>query len=281
MKANWTNELVTTFINVILHYVAKNGNFTDNGFKKKDWSSITSEFESATNLSYDKSSLQSKYSELKKKYNVFKKLKDQSGFGWDEEKQILTADDETWEAYIQVHSEAKAFRKATLPNLELLESLFSGKVATGSYAKSSTEANTIVPDKHLRSTSSRIAQDDDNEDYDEDEDGDRSINCVNVEHKGSSAKRGLSTSYQPSKKRLNHSEMVCAALQKLVDRENPQQKVMKEALNKLMQLPKFKVLTPLQKLKVKAKLAKDQEALLFNTYGEDEAVTYIDEILQQ
>jgi len=82
----------------------------------------------------------SKFSELKKKYNVFNKLKNLSGFGWDDEKQIPTADDATWEAYIEIHSEAKAFRKATLPNYDALDALFSGKVATGKYAKSSAES---------------------------------------------------------------------------------------------------------------------------------------------
>ena len=91
MKANWSNELVTAFIDIIQDHASKNGNFTDNGIKKKDWACISATFERKCNLHFDKSSLQSKYSDLKKKYNIFKKLKSQSGFGWDDEKQIPTA----------------------------------------------------------------------------------------------------------------------------------------------------------------------------------------------
>ena len=49
-------------------------------------------------------SLQSLFSDLKKKYKGFNTLNDQSGFGWDEYKCIPTVDESTWDAYVRNNS---------------------------------------------------------------------------------------------------------------------------------------------------------------------------------
>lgn len=78
--------------------------------------------------------MQSEYAAQKKKYKIFTRLRDQSGFGWDELTKCVTAPFEVWEAYIREHSGAAQFRNATLPNFEDLDTLFSGRVATGQFA---------------------------------------------------------------------------------------------------------------------------------------------------
>ena len=42
--------------------------------------------------------------QLKTAYKVFQAVKENSGFGWDIEKQIPTAPDEVWETYIAVRA---------------------------------------------------------------------------------------------------------------------------------------------------------------------------------
>ena len=42
--------------------------------------------------------------QLRKKYEIVKRLKDQSGFGWDEARQTVTASNEVWDAYLVVSS---------------------------------------------------------------------------------------------------------------------------------------------------------------------------------
>ena len=59
---------------------------------------------------YSTVQLHSQYAYLKKKYSVFKELKSNSGFGWDEELNIPTAPNEVWDAYIKSHPLAKEFR---------------------------------------------------------------------------------------------------------------------------------------------------------------------------
>lgn len=60
---------------------------------------------------YDKQQLQSQYSILKKNYSVFKKLIENSGFGYDDVRKIPTAPSEVWDAYIAAHPDAENLGK--------------------------------------------------------------------------------------------------------------------------------------------------------------------------
>lgn len=87
---------------------------------------------------------------FKVEYKVFHSLKQNSGFGWNEESKIPTAPDEVWESYLEVcysqlysvpltmvvqsHPKAAKYRRKTLPLYEKLFELFEGTIATGEYA---------------------------------------------------------------------------------------------------------------------------------------------------
>ncbi len=73
-------------------------------------------------------------SNLKFQFSIMQLLRDQSGFGWDEATQTVTANDKVWAAYLKSHPEAGQFRNKGLNDYEFLERIFLGKVATGSYA---------------------------------------------------------------------------------------------------------------------------------------------------
>lgn len=42
------------------------------------------------------------YEKLKKDYDIFVQMKNNSGFGWDEEAQLPTAPEAVWERYLKV-----------------------------------------------------------------------------------------------------------------------------------------------------------------------------------
>lgn len=135
-KVDWSDEKRRHFINAMVHEAAK-GAFVDNGFKKQSWQAIQDEFNSNSGCRYDKSQLHSHYAVLKKKYNIYKALKDNSGFGVDPINGGPTAPGEVWSAYINAHPEAAQFRGKPYVFFEDLDSIFTGKVASGKYAKSS------------------------------------------------------------------------------------------------------------------------------------------------
>ena len=60
-----------------------NGVYVDSGFKSASWNKILMDFNFESGLALELQQLQNLYSSLKKKWGVFKALKNCSGFGWD------------------------------------------------------------------------------------------------------------------------------------------------------------------------------------------------------
>lgn len=136
-RVDWTDENRRHFVHAMMNEASK-GNFVDNGFKKQSWQAIQNDFNAASGCRYDKQQLHSHYAVLKKKYHIYKALKDNSGFGVDPSSLAPTAPSEVWTAYIKAHPDAAQFRYKPFTLFDDLDSIFTGKVATGKYARSST-----------------------------------------------------------------------------------------------------------------------------------------------
>ncbi|KIJ35866.1 hypothetical protein M422DRAFT_261822, partial [Sphaerobolus stellatus SS14] len=76
----------------------------------------------------------SRWQRLKGEYRIVCELCEQSGFGWDEAKQLVTAPHDTWEKYIASHPKAKPFRRKSFPLFDDIASLVDAIVATGAGA---------------------------------------------------------------------------------------------------------------------------------------------------
>lgn len=135
-KVDWTDENKRHFITAMLNEAAK-GNFVDNGFKKQSWHAIQAEFRETSKCPYDKQQLHSHYGVLKKKYHIYKALKENSGFGVDPNNGGPTAADDVWLAYLKAHPDASQFRGKPFLYFDDLDSIFTGKVASGKYSKAS------------------------------------------------------------------------------------------------------------------------------------------------
>jgi Myb/SANT-like DNA-binding domain len=91
------------------------------GFSKKAWEAVTNAFSVEFKVQYTKEQLKShlqivsciyftsssvqsdqKLLQLKKRYASFKQLKETSGFGWDDQRQMVTAPDSVWDRYLEV-----------------------------------------------------------------------------------------------------------------------------------------------------------------------------------
>ncbi len=139
----WNDEMRYIFIIAMLNETAK-GTFTSSGFKKPGWNAVLVEFNARMNMKLTKAQLQNQYAWLKERWKIFKSIKDNSGFGWDEARSLPTAPDHVWEAYIKAHPEAARFRYETLKFYNELDQIFTGQVATGRYAISSTATSSLV-----------------------------------------------------------------------------------------------------------------------------------------
>ena len=128
-KASWTEELKGMLIQVLLTIV-KDGNFTDNGYTKQEWTEILTLFKEMSNKSFSRQQISSKISEMKKDYTAYKNLQDLSGFGWNEAEHTVIAEPQVWDAYLASHPTARKLRQG-LPYYAEMDEIFTGKEATG------------------------------------------------------------------------------------------------------------------------------------------------------
>lgn len=159
VKTDWkSNPDALTFL-----LTAYNDNCElDSKMNKNGWGKVTKEFVKETKLSYPKSVLQSKMTELKSLYSKFAKLRLTSGMGWDEETKMVVTSDEVWEKLIESDSTLAVFKGKGLPNYELLHSIFSGKTATGKFAAGGTNKDDDGDDDSLSDVPESDEDDDSN-----------------------------------------------------------------------------------------------------------------------
>jgi len=74
---------------------------------------------------------------MKKEYDIFITIKNNSGFGWDSEKGVPTAPESVWDAYIKAHPEGERFRHRGLVHYAVLDELCANRSATGEFALTS------------------------------------------------------------------------------------------------------------------------------------------------
>jgi hypothetical protein len=135
MSFQWSPQLVKIFVDCVLSEVRK-GNTAEGGFKKQQWTCIVEAFNNHAGVAADKPVLQNKLMQMKKKFVIFKALKSNSGFGWDDALQIPTAPESVWNSYLAVHKEAREFQRKTFEYFDEFDEIYSDHIATGSHALS-------------------------------------------------------------------------------------------------------------------------------------------------
>ncbi|KAL7170507.1 hypothetical protein ACSBR2_035390 [Camellia fascicularis] len=98
------------------------------------------------------SHLKQKYHRIRQSYNTFMKLKNHTGFGWDDHRKMVTTPDDIWDQYVKAHPKAKVFRKKGLDNMDLLDVLFANFQATSALTRTSTqEASSSDEERDIQS----------------------------------------------------------------------------------------------------------------------------------
>ncbi|KAK7351341.1 hypothetical protein VNO77_10715 [Canavalia gladiata] len=121
-RTDWTASMDQFFIELLLDQLGR-GSKVDNGFNKSAWTDMLAMFNAKFGCQHGKRVLKNRFKKLLKCYcDVTKLLK--QGFLWNEQLQMLAADDDVWNAYVKAYPHAKAYRSKTLPNYRDLELIF-------------------------------------------------------------------------------------------------------------------------------------------------------------
>ncbi|KAL3023262.1 hypothetical protein AAZX31_04G058600 [Glycine max] len=121
-KTDWTASMDQFFIELLLDQLGR-GNQVDNGFNKNAWTDMLALFNAKFGCQHGRRVLKNRFKKLLKYYRDITNLIKQ-GFSWDEQQQMLLADDDVWNAYVKAHPHARTYRSKTLPNYRDLELIF-------------------------------------------------------------------------------------------------------------------------------------------------------------
>jgi hypothetical protein len=104
-RIEWTPEMIHTLFLELLEQ-AQDGKRADSGFKKEAWDSVLREVQEVYIGPYliPLYKVKQKEQTFKGYYKDWKFLRDQSGFGWDEETRMITASEQAWNDICAVRS---------------------------------------------------------------------------------------------------------------------------------------------------------------------------------
>ncbi|KAF8400520.1 hypothetical protein HHK36_013819 [Tetracentron sinense] len=87
------------------------GNKVDNGWKPQTYQAVVNAIYEKLGISLNK---------------------EQSGFGWDDTKKMVTADDSVWDEYLKSHSDARPYRTKSIPDFDSFSLIIANDSANGS-----------------------------------------------------------------------------------------------------------------------------------------------------
>lgn len=281
-SAKWDDDSRTLFADVMAE-VVQSGVHTDSGFSKSNWTQILYLYNDRTSNEMSRSQLQNQHSTMKTRYKILATIIELSGFGWDHDRNLPTAPNDTWNRYIAAHPEAGPFRNIPFPQYEVLDTVFAGKCATGEFAQSSStpsmpastsssstsiRSNTVDPKvTPLKRTIELLNTDSDEENNDEgvQKDGVQKEGC----RKGGGKKRGVIPP-RPRPSKGGSAVKVANALELLAVKDKP----IATALN-LFSNNHSSNYSVHQRVQFKELLANEITAQLFIGLLPDERIEYV------
>ncbi|PPD73357.1 hypothetical protein GOBAR_DD29717 [Gossypium barbadense] len=102
-----------------------------------------------------KPNIESRIRLLKREWSIVYDMlngQNNSGFGWDEHRQLVVAEDTVWESYLKSHKEAAQFRFRTFPYYDQLTTIYARDRATGKDAQTAADVLEEIHADDVRTT---------------------------------------------------------------------------------------------------------------------------------
>ncbi|XP_022976982.1 L10-interacting MYB domain-containing protein isoform X1 [Cucurbita maxima] len=133
-RTYWTPPMDRYLIDLLLEQVNR-GNKIGQTFVSHAWIDMVTTFNAQFRAHHDKDVLKNRYKHLRRLYNEIKILLEQRGFSWDENREIVTADDHVWDAYTKDHPVARSYRVKTVPSYHKLCFIFGEESSDRRYSR--------------------------------------------------------------------------------------------------------------------------------------------------
>ncbi|XP_021619891.1 uncharacterized protein LOC110620451 isoform X3 [Manihot esculenta] len=131
----WTPAMDHYFVD-LLQDQALRGNKIGLELTTEAWIEMIKLFNERFGSHYEKEILKNRYIHLRRQYNVVNFLLEQNGFSWDENQEIVTAEDYVWDSFVKVHPDVRSHRNKTVPSYHKLCVIFGEEISKGRYSLS-------------------------------------------------------------------------------------------------------------------------------------------------
>ncbi|KNE94232.1 hypothetical protein PSTG_12460 [Puccinia striiformis f. sp. tritici PST-78] len=137
-KIQWTGAMEKSALQLYVAAV-QSGKRSEGGFKIDIHRSIARDLAAEfPGIPFTGEKVRSKYNQcFKKWYDAFLACNDASGFGWNEQHNMVTASEEVWEAFLRSHPAARRFKNTPFPEYNNLFVVFGGHAARGALRRGS------------------------------------------------------------------------------------------------------------------------------------------------
>ncbi|KAK9169026.1 hypothetical protein Syun_001166 [Stephania yunnanensis] len=143
-QVRWNDRMDKIMIEIILEEYGF-GNASGNSWKPEVYTRVCLELLKQLKQQVHPANVKARIKTLKANYFSAREVISQSGFGWDPDTQLVTADVLTWKEYLQKHPEKESYRRKCVSYYDELCVIFGDDQATGGNAITGNEANIELP----------------------------------------------------------------------------------------------------------------------------------------
>lgn len=127
-RANWDHQRKLYLIGLLKQHDVPRFR-TDNAWGKDAWTSIVGQFNSRFSLAFSVAQVKQREQDLKKQYRIVKELREESGFGWDSNRMMVTAPENVWKGLEERRNKDALlrWRDKSFPYFDDLHALYDGE----------------------------------------------------------------------------------------------------------------------------------------------------------
>ncbi|OCB87770.1 hypothetical protein A7U60_g5093 [Sanghuangporus baumii] len=133
-SCTWTAAQEAIMVD-ILKQAKDEGQQSENGWKKQVFERVVEALDgtelSSGGVRKGVEQVKNRYQRFKAEYRDVKKLRDASGFGWDDTLHLVTATADVWERYLAVHKDSRKWKERRFPLYDDIAYLVEGIIADG------------------------------------------------------------------------------------------------------------------------------------------------------
>nr|XP_043627368.1 uncharacterized protein LOC122598980 isoform X2 [Erigeron canadensis] len=131
-RTHWTLPMDSYLIHLMLDQVHR-VNRIGQSFVTQAWIDMVASFNAKFSSNYDRDIVKNRYKHFKRLYNDISTLLGETGFSWDNAREMVVAEDHIWNDYIKAHRDARCYRAKAVPNYHKLCTVFCLSTSEGRY----------------------------------------------------------------------------------------------------------------------------------------------------